>query len=151
MFARLVLIAAFAGAPLAARAQETSRPAYAPQKVVYQVNVDGGLMSREYRRVLAVAANHVNAVGPAALDLRIVLQGEGLGMLRDAMGDERLREQVDWLKARNVRFLICRNALASRKLDAAHDLYGAREADVVPAGVAEIAALEQQGFVYVRP
>ncbi len=135
----------------AAKAEEAPRTAYAPQKVVYQVNAEGGLMSREYRRILAVAANHVNALPEGQLDLRIVLQGEGVGVLREAVGDERLRGQVDWLKARKVRFLICRNTLTSQKLEATRDLYGAREADVVPAGVAEIAALEQQGFVYIRP
>jgi hypothetical protein len=119
--------------------------------VVYQVNIDGGFMSREYRRILAVAANHVNALAEGDLDLRIVLQGEGVGVLREAMGDERMRAQIDWLKARQVRFLICRNTLTTHRLDAARDLYGAHEADVVPAGVAEIAALEQRGYVYVRP
>jgi len=30
-------------------------------------------------------------------------------------------------------------------------LFDASPADIVPAGVAEIAALQQQGFVYLRP
>ncbi|MBK9081233.1 MAG: DsrE family protein [Rhizobiales bacterium] len=153
MTPRSLFLAACLGLGLAQplAAGELSRPVYSPQKVVYQVNADGGLLSREYRRILATATNHVNAVGPVSLDLRIVLQGDGLGLLRAANGDERLREQIDWLRERNVRFLICRNTVASQKLDLLHDLYGAKESDVVIAGVAEIAALEQEGFVYVRP
>lgn len=150
MIARIALAAGLVAAATA-RAGDAPRTPYAPQKVVYQVNAEGGLMGREYRRILAVAANHVNALGEDRLDLRIVLQGEGVGVLREAAVDERLRARIDWLKARKVRFLICRNTLTSQKLDAARDLYGAREADIVPAGVAEIAALEQQGYVYIRP
>jgi hypothetical protein len=31
------------------------------------------------------------------------------------------------------------------------DLYGVADADIVPSGVAEIARLQGQGFVYIHP
>ena len=31
------------------------------------------------------------------------------------------------------------------------DLYGVKDADVVPSGVAELARLQGQGFVYIHP
>ena len=49
-----------------------------------------------------------------------------------------------------MRFLVCANTLHSRNISLG-DLYDAEDADVVPSGVAEIAHLEQQGFVYLHP
>ena len=100
--------------------------------------------------MLQSAQNHVNAVGKDKLDLRIVLQGDGLDLLKEAAGDRAMSERVDKLKAQGVRFLVCRNTLVGRGLDPA-DLYDVKTADIVGAAVAEVSALQAQGFVYVKP
>lgn len=160
-----VLLAAFAGfaaAPYAAglatspppppawvMAQE--REPYASQKVVYHVNEGGGLFNRRFKHLLQVAENHVRAVGPGRLDLRIVLQGDGVDLLSWAREDETARRAVDALRGNGVRFEVCRNTLIQRRIDPDARLYRVARADVVTAAVGEIGALEQKGYVYIRP
>ena len=56
---------------------------------------------------------------------------------------------TDAMKAMGVSFLICANTLRERKIDW-HKLYGVKEEDIVPSGVAELARLQGMGFVYVH-
>ncbi len=149
---------AFAGYSLGYRAEakrspvaDLTLPGYSQQKVVYHITDSDGLLHRNYSlHVLQSAQNHVNAVGKDKLDLRIVLQGDGLDLLKEAAGDRAMSERVDKLKAQGVRFLVCRNTLVGRGLDPA-DLYDVKTADIVGAAVAEVSALQAQGFVYVKP
>ena len=53
-------------------------------------------------------------------------------------------------RAEGVKFLICRNSLVGRSIDPA-DLYDVKTGDIVGAAVAEVAALQAQGFVYLKP
>jgi intracellular sulfur oxidation DsrE/DsrF family protein len=124
-------------------------PPYAPQKVVYHVNAGGGLFDGNYRNLLGALKNHLAAVGPGRAELRVVLQGDGLGLLADAAGDASLREPIDALRAAGVRFEVCRNSMVSRGIGPER-LYGVTSQDIVQAAVAEIAALEALGFVYMR-
>ncbi len=125
-------------------------PAYAPQRVVYHVAENGGFLGRGFKKLLQVASNHVEALETGQLDLRIVLQGDGVDLLTDARGDTALAARIDTLKAKGVRFLVCGNTLRMRKIEASR-LHGIAPGDVVRAGVAEITALQQQGYVYVKP
>ncbi len=126
-------------------------PGYAPQKAVYHVVDTDGLTRRGYlSHVLESARNHLNAVGKGQLDLRFVLQGDGLDLLIAAKSDDEMAQRVQALKADGVKFLICRNSLIGRKLDIA-DLYDVHPEDVVGAAVAEVASLQGQGFAYIRP
>jgi intracellular sulfur oxidation DsrE/DsrF family protein len=54
------------------------------------------------------------------------------------------------LKKQNVTFKVCANTLKGKKIDL-DQLYDAESTDIVPSGVAEIAALQSQGFAYLRP
>jgi intracellular sulfur oxidation DsrE/DsrF family protein len=141
-----------ASCALAAAVSLTTLPAAAedipPQKVVYHNN--GSSEPDYYKHFLANVRNHINAVGRDNIELVVVAHGNGLSMLSDAESDPELAEKIDALKAEGVRFLICANTLTSRKLTL-DQLYGAEDEDVVPSGVAEIARLEQQGFVYLHP
>jgi hypothetical protein len=38
-----------------------------------------------------------------------------------------------------------------RKVDMDTDLYNVDESDIVPSGVAEVAKLQQEGYVYIKP
>jgi intracellular sulfur oxidation DsrE/DsrF family protein len=132
-------------------AADLTLPGYSQQKVVYHVTETDGLTHRGYTlHVLQAAQNHVDAVGKDKLDLRIVLQGDGLDVLKEAKTDPKFSERVDHLKSEGVRFLVCRNTLVGRNLDIA-DLYGVNAGDVVGAAVAEVASLQAQGFVYLKP
>lgn len=124
-------------------------PSFGAQKVVYHVGDGGGLFDRHFRNVLGSLRNHVRAVGQDKLTARVVLQGPGIHLLRDARDDDGLREAVDWLRAHGVRFEVCRNSLVDQAV-LPSELYGVEAKDIVPAGVAELARLEADGFTYLR-
>lgn len=135
----------------AATALETAPTGYyADQKVVYQNDGGGPDDAAYFRHLLAYLHNHVQAVGRDHVEIRVVDHGPGVDLFALAKGDRGLAERIDGLKAQGVRFLICANTLRERKLDW-HDLYGVREEDIVPSGVAEIARLQGMGFVYIHP
>lgn len=124
---------------------------YAAQKAVYHVTEGSGLIGHgRYRNLLQIARNHLQAVGVGRLDLRIVLQGDGVELLELAKTDSDLAARIDGLKRDGVRFLICRNTIMGRDLDPA-DLYGVSAGDIVPAGIAEATSLIQQGYAYLKP
>jgi len=131
-------------------AEDVSIP-YDAQRVIYHVNQGGGLLNRNFKHILQVAENHAAAVSPGHLDLRIVLQGDGVDLLAWARGDAAISRRVDALKARGVHFEVCRNTLLARRINPDARLYGVAHSDVVPAAVGEVAALEQAGYVYIKP
>lgn len=120
-----------------------------PQKVAYHVSTGGGWFGREHRHLLDVLENHVEATGPGFIDLRVVLQGDGVDILTAARGDTALSGRIDKLRAGGVRFIPCANTLIGRRIDPAL-LYGVKPEDLVSAGVAELARLQSQGFAYIR-
>lgn len=124
---------------------------YGRQKVVYHISENGG--SGGFRHVgwLGNMENHFKALAPGALDLVVVINGDGIDLLTHARTDTDLAGRIDRLKAKGTRFLICRNTLIGRSLDPDKDLYDVRRADLIGAGVAEVAALQQQGYVYLKP
>jgi intracellular sulfur oxidation DsrE/DsrF family protein len=139
----LAFAVAIAMTMVPAMAQEMPR-----QKVVYHNN--GSSEPDYYKHFLANVRNHINAVGRDNIELVVVGHGNGLQLLSDAETDPALAEKIDALRADGVRFLICANTLRSRNITL-DELYGAKDEDVVPSGVAEIARLEQEGFAYLHP
>ena len=123
---------------------------YAPQKVVYHLLESGGSGEKKYFDVLGSARNQIRAVGEGRVDLRFVLQGDGVEMLQDATRNADLAATIDQLRAKGVRFLVCRNTLMSRNIDPMKEMHGVTADDIVPAGVAEVTALQMQGFAYLR-
>ena len=155
----LVLAMLLAATPALAQttpAPETGSPAteaaaYAPQKAVYHINYPGGIDGSGYKPALNNLDNHLNAVGEDNLDLRVVMHGDGLGLLAAANKDQALQATISDLKARGVRFLVCNNTLVGRNIDPETDLFDVWPEDIVQAGVAEVARLQQEGFVYIKP
>ncbi len=129
---------------------ELKLPGYASQKVVYHILDSGGSSDARYKGILGSIRNHLNAVGPKNIDLRVVLQSDGVDMLRDAKTNASLAAMVDGLKKDGVKFFICRNTLISRNIDPTTDLYDVKTNDLVAAGVAEVTSLQMQGFAYLR-
>ena len=145
------LLVAFAG-PCLAEAQTgvaASAPYYVFQRVVYQN--DGGLPDNHayFGRILHNIAAHIAATD-GKVEIRVVNFAAGVTMFQLAKADTELRGQIDALRAKGVKFLICRNTLNGMGLKI-EDLYAVKPEDVVPSGVAEIARLQGQGFVYIHP
>lgn len=124
---------------------------YGKQKVVYHINYDGGPESKKYKGAMRNIQNHINAVGAENLDIKVVLHGNGLGVLMSAKEDDILQTAVSSLKGQNVSFHVCNNTLNGRNISYSDDLYDTWEEDIVPSGVAELAHLQQQGYAYIKP
>ena len=124
---------------------------YGKQKVVYHINYDGGPDSKAYKGAMRNIQNHINAVGAENLDLKVVLHGNGLGVLMEAKTDDALQTAVGSLKSQGVGFHVCNNTLVGRKISYENDLYDVWEEDIVPSGVAELAHLQAQGYTYIKP
>jgi intracellular sulfur oxidation DsrE/DsrF family protein len=131
---------------------------YGTQQIAYHVNYDDP--KRQFGALRNIQ-NHINAVGAKNLDLRVIMHGKGLSMLllpeeasstKLPMGNATDKQQatIANLKKQNVTFKVCANTLKGKKIDL-DQLYDAESTDIVPSGVAEIAALQSQGFAYLRP
>ncbi|MBO1924850.1 DsrE family protein [Thiomicrorhabdus sp. 6S3-12] len=129
-------------------------------KVVYHINYDS------YEKQTSALRNiqyHLDEVGVENIDLRVILDGDGLSMLLKPEALPRLhkfkagnatltmQQKIDQLKLNGVKFNICRNTVEGYHIDINNDLYDVDKKDIVPSGVAELAKLQSNGFVYLRP
>ena len=130
---------------------EAASERYGEQKVVYHINYKGGDANKAYKGAMRNIQNHINAVGAEKMDIKVVLHGNGLGLLMAANKDAQMAATVDNLKIQNVFFGVCANTLRGRKIDKGKDLYDVNDADVVPSGVAELSRLQQMGYTYIKP
>lgn len=121
---------------------------YGKQKVVYHVNYDD---PKKQQGALRNIQNHINAVGAENLDLKVVLHGKGVTLLQRANEDANLESKVVSLKSQAVQFQVCNNTLKGKKIDYEADLFDVQEADIVASGVAELARLQGEGYVYIKP
>lgn len=144
LIAAVAAVTLFAGV---AGAQER----YGKQKVVYHINYTGGENDKAYRAALNNIRNHINAVGTENIDVKVVMHGPGLGVLKSAVKDEKLRGQVAGLKSQNVGFQVCNNTLKGQKISYEKDLFDVYKEDIVPSGVAELSRLQQMGYTYIKP
>ncbi|MFK7858198.1 MAG: DsrE family protein [Granulosicoccus sp.] len=124
---------------------------YGQQKVVYHINYNGGEDDKAYRGAMRNIQNHINAVGVENIEVKVVLHGNGVGMLMSAVKNEALQSQVLNLKSQNVEMHVCNNTLNGRKISYQNDLFDVYEEDIVPSGVAELSYLQQQGYTYIKP
>ena len=125
-------------------------PKYGPQKVVYHVMDSATLLHPNYEQMIVqIARNHLNAVEKGKLDLRMVLQGNGVDLLIAAMSDADLASKIHALKADGARIVVCKNTMTTRGLEPT-ELFDLALEDIVGAGIAEVAALQAQGYVYLK-
>jgi intracellular sulfur oxidation DsrE/DsrF family protein len=126
------------------------------QKVVYHVNYDD---TKLLNAALGNIKNHINAVCKEGdttpckdkLDIKVVMHGNGLGLLKQANTDLDMQQKVIGLKKQGVGFDVCGNTLKGKNINYKNDLFEVSEKDIVPSGVAELARLQQQGYVYIKP
>jgi uncharacterized protein len=119
---------------------------YGPQKVVYHFNTNNVQINNAG---LANIQNHINAVGKENLKLVAVVHSSAWEMVAK---NKAVPQQVEKMKAlieQGVQFDICRNTLQGVNLDPEKDLV--IPMTVVPAGVAELVKLQQEGYAYIKP
>ena len=132
---------------------------YGKQKVVYHINGDD---PQQNKGALNNIQNQINAVGAENMDIRVVMHGNGLAVLRypdevegtkmrRGNANEDMQTRITGLKNQGVRFHVCANTLKGRNINLAEDLYDATQDDVVPSGVAELSNLQIQGYTYIKP
>ena len=121
---------------------------YAKQKVVYHVNMDD---PKTLKAAMGNIQNHINAVGKDNIEIKVVMHGPGVDLLKIANTDLDVQSKVINLKDQKVDFVVCNNTLVGRKINYKNDLFDVSEQDIVPSGVAELAKLQQQGYVYIKP
>ena len=148
------LFALLSGSP--AMAQERHEPSaaapagyYVAQKVVYQNSAGWPDEKTYFQRLLRNIGAHISATD-GNVEISVVSFAAGVKLFQLAKTDPALAKTLDDLRAKKVRFLICRNTLSAMNLTEA-DLYNVKAADVVLSGAAEIARLQGLGYVYIHP
>lgn len=121
---------------------------YGKQKVVYHVNSGD---DRTLNIAILNIENHLSAVGPDKIDLVVVTHGNGVRLLERATESIELQTRIRALKKQGISLRVCENTLKNKKIDYERDLFEVSQQDLVPSGVAELARLQQQGYVYVKP
>lgn len=94
--------------------------------------------------------NHIRVASSRRFEIVIVLHGDGVTLLQNANGNQRLAGQVDKIRRLGGRFLV--SAISLRRWNlTADNLYKTHESDVIPNGLVEIAERQMQGFIYIKP
>ncbi len=143
-------VSCFALANVAGAAElEKADNGYFKQKVVYHVN-DLATAKAAMRNV----KNHLQALGNKNVEIRVVTHGVGSTMLVEGTKDPKDPKGEDFsatiasLSNDGVTFYICKNTIRGLKIDEKKIDLRAKQ---VPSGVAEIAHLQQKGFLYMKP
>jgi intracellular sulfur oxidation DsrE/DsrF family protein len=147
------LVSAIFGISISAQA------GYGFQKVAYHVNYDD---AKRQAGALRNIQNHINAVGAKNMDIRVVMHGKGLSLLLlpeeaentklpKGNATDAMQAKIAGLKDQGVAFKVCANTVKGKKINVNDNLYDAEKSDIVPSGVAELSALQLQGFTYLRP
>ena len=145
----LVTTSAFAAGPAK---NGTAKNGYDKQKVVYHINnihtATGALRN---------AKNHLNALGDKNIEMIVVTHSSGaFAMVDGAMGKKNKKtgkvynfsDTIASLANRGVKFTICANTIRGKKI---YKNLINENAEVIPSGVAEVAYLQQKGYLYVKP
>ncbi len=145
----LVATTAFAAGPAK---NGKAKNGYLKSKVVYHVN-NIHTATGAFRN----AKNHLNAVGDKNIEMIVVTHSSGAFALVDgAMGKKNKKtgkvynftDQIAGLANRGVKFTICANTIRGKKIN--KNLIN-ENAEIIPSGVAEVAFLQQKGYMYVKP
>ena len=145
----LVATTAFAAGPAK---NGKAKNGYLKSKVVYHVN-NIHTATGAFRN----AKNHLNAVGDKNIEMIVVTHSSGaFAMVDGAMGKKNKKtgkvynfaDTIASLANRGVKFTICANTIRGKKIN--KNLIN-ENAEVIPSGVAEVAFLQQKGYMYVKP
>ncbi len=154
MLSKAALIAAGLAMSASAYAVDASKDAkngYKQQKVVYHINDIHGA-----KAALRNVKNHLNALGDENIELIVVTHASGaFAMVDGAMGKTdkegkpyNFNDDIAGLANRGVKFQICANTIRGTKIPKEKIN---EHAEIIPSGVAHVAHLQQQGYMYVKP
>lgn len=124
----------------------TSPTGYGPQKVVYHFN---GNNPQVNALGLKNIQNHLKALAPGQLTVVALVHAAAWVMVAKSKADPEQVEKMKSLGEQGVVFAVCANTLNDNHLDPERDL--AIPMRVVPAGVAELVKLQQEGYAYIKP
>jgi hypothetical protein len=115
-----------------------------PTRAVIHVDLEDEARLNE---ALANVRNLLDEIGDDAVESVVVANGAVVKLLKRGRS-ESLDGRVEKLHRRGVAFRVCGNALNFHEVgeDELQSVW-----EVVPAGIAEIVRLEQDGFAYVKP
>lgn len=85
------------------------------------------------------------------VQVEFVAYGAGLNMVREDTSPVKERLAAITGASKNITFSGCGNTLAAQSKQENKQISLVREARIVPAGIARIVELEEQGWTYVRP
>lgn len=128
-------------------------------RVLYHLN-DGDPM-QQYR-LLRNIVNHFDASPPDSLEIKVLVHGEGIGLLLLPEARQRVpklnpnatprnQTHIDNLRARGVTFMVSEATLKFYGIDPDADLYQVQRQDIVPNGLAYMTRLQTQGYTYIKP
>ena len=147
----VVLATAVIGLSVSAAQAGSAKNGYDKQKVVYHVNnihtATGALRN---------AKNHLNAVGDKNVEMIVVTHSSGaFALVEGSMGKKNKKgkvynftDTVAGLANRGVKFQICANTIRGKKINKNKIN---ENAEIIPSGVAQVAHLQQRGYLYVKP
>ncbi|MGI9400766.1 MAG: hypothetical protein ACR2O0_05890 [Rhizobiaceae bacterium] len=75
---------------------------YGKRKVVYHIYYNGGPDDKKYRGAMRNIQNHINAVGAENMEIKVVLHGNGVALLKTAKENKTFQTTVASLKSQNV-------------------------------------------------
>jgi intracellular sulfur oxidation DsrE/DsrF family protein len=117
----------------------------APHKIVIQVSTDD---QRTQNIAMNNAVNLQKFYGIDNIDVEIVAYGPGLGMLTKK---SKSADRVESLAMSDITFSACGNTMAKVAKKSGKMPVLLEGVQQVPAGVARIMELQEQGYAYVRP
>lgn len=131
-------------APPAGTIAPADKP-FAEHRLVLQLSDDD---AKKQGLVISVAYNLLKFYGPDKIAIEVVTFGPGIALLR---ADSPNRKFVDSLAAQGVQFDLCMNTVDTIKRETGHVPPFNPHARPVEAGVAQILALTEKGYILVRP
>ena len=148
----LLVLAAVMGLAFTSAQAGSAKNGYNKQKVVYHINnihtATGALRN---------VKNHLNALGDENIEVIVVTHSSGaFAMVDGSMGKKNKKtgkvynfnDTIASLANRGVKFQICANTIRGKKIDKNKI---SEYAEVIPSGVAQVADLQQKGYLYVKP
>jgi intracellular sulfur oxidation DsrE/DsrF family protein len=117
-------------------------PATPTYHVVFAVTVDD---QHVWNEVFGNFRNIQRDMGPANVEIEVVVYGDGIAMLRD---DSLVYNKVEQAIEEGVKIVACENTMKAQNISRDHML---PNISYVTAGIVELIKLQAAGWAYVRP
>ena len=132
---------AVAAGPAPGTPATTAAPADGKEHAIFAVSDDD---TKKWNLAFGNIANAMEAIGPDAADIELVVYGPGISMFKK---DSPVADKIADAVRHGVRVVACQHSMAGAHLEAA-DL--APGVGMVPAGVVELIRRQHAGYAYVR-